>query len=429
MPENSGSDDPPASVSTAPHGIIGGERNLAEIREYDFKQIFSRNMKPKAGNIDFLGARASNAGDAFHEIWAMRKALELLDPESRLVCLTVEGIPAASSGENNRSWDGVDCALFYGESEEDPFDRIEIVQLRYSPTAPEKNWTLGRLTRNTKQRGNNSVARRLADAFNGIIKECGLNYEDARKTVTISLVTNQSISPSLADIVKRISDGKMDSEQAEKLRKATGLPKTKPRLFCECLDLKGGERSRAELETDVTRKIGKMIDTDARDTSSRILMEVNKRMLPEGRGERITRITVESWFRRRLVVRTVSMRGETGKPRRISSRGPVASGLAEAVRNSGLVCFHGGGGHGKTSVVQGLEALLPGSKVVLYDCYGAGGYRDPSRYRHRPREAFTQLSNELAPQDENAFSVSGTEHRRPRCHKNLFEGAWNRRRS
>ncbi len=352
-------------------------------------------MKPKAGNIDFLGARASNAGDAFHEIWAMRKALELLDPESRLVCLTVEGIPAASSGENNRSWDGVDCALFYGESEEDPFDRIEIVQLRYSPTAPEKNWTLGRLTRNTKQRGNNSVARRLADAFNGIIKECGLNYEDARKTVTISLVTNQSISPSLADIVKRISDGKMDSEQAEKLRKATGLPKTKPRLFCECLDLKGGERSRAELETDVTRKIGKMIDTDARDTSSRILMEVNKRMLPEGRGERITRITVESWLGVGWSSGLFPCEARLETAENLIERS-VASGLAEAVRNSGLVCFHGGGGHGKTSVVQGLEALLPGSKVVLYDCYGAGGYRDPSRYRHRPREAFTQLSNELA---------------------------------
>ena len=34
-------------------------------------------------------------------------------------------------------------------------------------------------------------------------------------------------------------------------------------------------------------------------------------------------------------------------------------------------------------------------KSFLYDCYGAGTYRDPSRYRHRPLEAFTQLSNEL----------------------------------
>ena len=364
-------------------------------------------MKPKAGNMDSLGARASNAGDAFHEIWAMRKALELLDPESRLVCLTVEGIPVANPSENNRSWDGVDCALFYGESKEGPFDRIEIVQLKYSPTAPEKMWALGRLKRNTKQEGNNSVARRLADAFNGIIKECGLNYEDARKTVTVSLVTNQSIAPSLVDIVKRIRGGKMDSGHAEKLREATGLPKTKLRLFCECLDLKGGERSRAELETDVTRKIGQMIDTDARDASSRILMEVTRRMLPEGRGERITRITVESWFGvgRSSGLFPCEARLETAE--NLIERS-VASDLAEAVRNrkNRLVCFHGGGGHGKSSVAQGLETLLPpGSKVVLYDCYGAGSYRDPSRYRHRPRKAFTQLSNELARKTRAPFLV------------------------
>ena len=52
---------------------------------------------------------------------------------------------------------------------------------------------------------------------------------------------------------------------------------------------------------------------------------------------------------------------------------------------------------GKTVVAQGLEPLLPpGSKVVLYDCFGGGEYRDPSKYRHQPLEAFTQLSNELA---------------------------------
>ena len=99
----------------------------------------SANMKTKAGKIDFPGARASNAGDAFEEIRAMGKAPEPLDPESRLVCPTVEGIPAASSGENNnRSRGGADCALFHGESEEGPFKRTDLVQLKYSSSAPER---------------------------------------------------------------------------------------------------------------------------------------------------------------------------------------------------------------------------------------------------------------------------------------------------
>lgn len=69
---------------------------MRESGEYDFEQVSSRNMKPKAGNMDFLGSPASNAGDMFHEIWMLRKALELLDPGSRLVCLTVE------TGEESR---------------------------------------------------------------------------------------------------------------------------------------------------------------------------------------------------------------------------------------------------------------------------------------------------------------------------------------
>lgn len=77
-------------------------------------------MEQKAGNIDFPGALASNAGDAFHEIWVPIKAPELLDPTPRLTSLTVEVVPEANANRNNRSWDGVDCTPCHGESEEGP---------------------------------------------------------------------------------------------------------------------------------------------------------------------------------------------------------------------------------------------------------------------------------------------------------------------
>ena len=100
-------------------GIIRQKRKFAEIREHDFKEIFG-NMKQKAGNIDFPGALASNAGDAFHEIWVLVKTPDLLDSTSRLTSLTVGGIPEANANRNNRSWDGVDCTPCHGESEEGP---------------------------------------------------------------------------------------------------------------------------------------------------------------------------------------------------------------------------------------------------------------------------------------------------------------------
>ena len=343
----------------------------------------------------FLGARASNAGDAFHEIWALRKALELLDPESDLVLLTVEGVGNPSKTTDNTQWDGVDCALYYGETEDGPFDRVNLVQLRYSVTAPNRRWALGRFTQTSSSRKNNSLARRLATAFNEATK--GMSFDEIRKRINVSLVTNQPVSPSLEKLVKQISNGMMNSQGAEKLRKAAGLPKRKLKLFCERLTLKGNEKSRADLNTDVVRKIYEMIDTDVGSTLAGLKMKIGEQMLPEGRGSHgITRATVESWFN---VGQTTALFPCEARLEKIEDpiNRDVSVELADAVKNYGLVCFHGGGGHGKSTVAQELESLLPsGSKVILYDCYGAGTYRDPSRYRHRPLEAFTQLSNELA---------------------------------
>lgn len=61
------------------------------------------------------------------------------------------------------------------------------------------------------------------------------------------------------------------------------------------------------------------------------------------------------------------------------------------------VCLTGGGGCGKTTALRQIENLLPeGSVMVVFDCYGKGSYLDSGSLRYRPREAFLQLSNELA---------------------------------
>lgn len=340
----------------------------------------------------FLGARASNAGDDFHETWALRKALELLDPRSDLVKLTVEGVDAPS---NNRRWDGVDCALYYGKKENGPFDHVNLVQLRYSVATPNKRWTKGQFMKNSSKRSNNSLARRLAAAFDEATR--GMSFDKIRESVSVSLVTNRPISPSLEKLVKQIGEGQAKPIDAEELSDATGLSKKKSKLFCERLILKGDEKSRVDLDVDVVRKIYDVTDTDVSSTVAELRMRIHQQMLPEGKSSHgITRATVESWFNVGQATALFPCEASLEKVENLINR-DVGVKLADAVKNHGLVCFHGGGGHGKTTVAQGLESLLPsGSKVVLYDCYGGGTYRDPSRYRHRPLEAFTQLSNDLA---------------------------------
>jgi hypothetical protein len=64
---------------------------------------------------DYRGARGANAGDDFHELWALRQALALLDHDTGLTAVAVEGLRAEDeNGTPRDTWDGVDCTLYYG---------------------------------------------------------------------------------------------------------------------------------------------------------------------------------------------------------------------------------------------------------------------------------------------------------------------------
>ena len=68
------------------------------------------SMNDTTFTIDYSGARGSNTGDEFHELWATRQALRLLDTTTGLTAITVEGMTVAE--RQDRVWDGVDCAAF-----------------------------------------------------------------------------------------------------------------------------------------------------------------------------------------------------------------------------------------------------------------------------------------------------------------------------
>lgn len=65
--------------------------------------------------IDYRGARGSNTGDDFHELWATRQAIRLLSNEDGLKEIAVEGIGFRDEADLPRDrWDGVDCTLYLG---------------------------------------------------------------------------------------------------------------------------------------------------------------------------------------------------------------------------------------------------------------------------------------------------------------------------
>ena len=119
--------------------------------------------------FDFAGARGSNAGDEYHELWAVRQALRLLDENTPLSAMTVEGLRVEDG--TGAFWDGVDCTLFYKGDSSSTAARVELQQLKYSAANPAAPWTVARLA--TGRGGNvaSSPIRKLANAYKKITEK------------------------------------------------------------------------------------------------------------------------------------------------------------------------------------------------------------------------------------------------------------------
>lgn len=341
---------------------------------------------------EYLGARASNTGDDFHEWWALRLALQLLEPDTSLVAVTVEGVNL--DDENSpmlTEWDSVDCGLFYGGHTIEQAEKVVIEQLKYSASTPEKNWTVSELTSSKSKSSNNSIIKGLADSFTAILK--ARSDLIGAGALTIRLVSNRPIG---IDLQKSLSD--FNNKKHETLRVASGLNKTNFKKFIKLFDFSDcGTGSRFEQEESAINEIlaltlsadwGFVLDLKDR---------IHKLMLPEATGSYITRETVLTWMN------VSDPRALFPCPPRLKAvENPINRNAAVAIQTAMVngdqfICLHGEGGSGKTTVLKQVEYLLPeGSVMITYDCYGAGTYMDSEAYRHRPKDAYLQLINETS---------------------------------
>ena len=342
--------------------------------------------------MDFKGAPASNAGDDYHELWVTRQAIRLLDVRSDLTAIAVEGVSLPdAAGELPSTWSGVDCTLYFGGTTASDANRVEIVQIKYSTTHPQRAWTVSRLVEGGKRR---SVLSKLAKAWKAIAKH---RPTDARTLVT--LVSNQPVHRNLAHAVQRMATTKAPpaSDTPEgRLARVAGLGTQELRAFASSLSFKCGAGSRLALEEDVLRSISDWTDSHLRHVVTDLQDFVRRRMMPDAIGQLINRESV-------LVHLGVSDESALFPcPADIEAvESPVLRAAvrdaAQTLQKKKYVCLHGQAGVGKTTALQEIESTLPERSIMLrYDCYGAGRYLDPSALRHRTKDAFLHLTNELA---------------------------------
>jgi hypothetical protein len=350
---------------------------------------------------DYGGARGSNAGDQFHEFWALQQILALLKPKSRLTAVTVEGIPFAGPADlpDAPTWDGVDCALFYGGRTLDSANKVELVQLKYSGASPKGPWTVARLCENSKTKGNNSVLRRLADDFS----QARARLKPGALLVS-RLVSNQPAGADMLSLLPGWTDAlgadqlAKRTEDHRKVTQACGLKGEPLAEFLNCLDLTGcGSVSRFGLSEDITRDVISLIGDDVRLEVGHLHAQVRTLMLPERAHDVVDQDKLLTWFglggRQGLFPCEAAFEALGDSIQRTAAL-DVRNRLIEGSR---LVLVHGDGGSGKTTLIHQLSAGLPeGSVLVAYDCYGAGRYMDSDDRRHLPERAFLQIINEVA---------------------------------
>lgn len=350
---------------------------------------------------DFRGARASNTGDDYHELWATRHALRLLDPRDPLQALAVEGLAAIDEASAPATtWDGVDCALYHGGRNAGAADRIVLEQLKYSAANPNASWTVARLVQGEKP--GESVLNRLARAWSGI------QALGAKRPVEVRLVTNQQIAPALEAAKAALEAGGIavprerpgrDAADTARLAFAAGLSKADLSRFAASLRFEGGTGSRFAIEEKLLGEMAGWTDLELQQAVAELRRFIRDRMRPEFTGALITRESV-------LLGLGVSSMGalfpcppEIKRVAQPVPRASVAEAAGRLLGSSQRICLHGPGGIGKTTALQQIEAALPAnSLMVTFDCYGGGSYLDSDALRHRPADAFLQLTNEIATQ-------------------------------
>jgi hypothetical protein len=376
---------------------------------------------------DYRGARGSNTGDDFHELWATRQAIGLLNAEGGLEALALEGTLEPGAAD---TWDGVDCTLYFGGDGAASAERVRLEQLKYSGSSPDTAWTVARLTyvrppanatesgkeptgkprarKGSKQGtpsgrvvGDGSVLSRMAKAWAEM-----RTLRPGKSPPEVALVTNQPIAPELKAAFERAAvdpsttpptpSGPDEPDEAKLLR-ASGLTPEDFRKFAACMDLVSGTGSRFVLEDRVLRAMAEWSDDDARADTLVLRQFVRERMLPEHDRSPITREGVMlhalgASDRYALFPCPLHLKLTDKLVRRAA-----VEQASRLLATEQFLCLHGEGGSGKTTALRQIEDDLPdGSVMVTLDCYGGGRYLDPAELRHHPGDAFTQLANEVA---------------------------------
>jgi len=335
--------------------------------------------------------RFSRDGDQFHYLWAARRCLGLLAPDSGLIAVSIEGASPreVEAGDPVAAGEKViDIAEYYGSEEIEKASFVRYLQLKHSTQYPNDNWVPSGLKKTIKG---------FSDRYRELERRFGA--ENLKGRFNFGFVSNRPILPSFLETIEDIISGVATCHPGNltKLKEFTSLNDLQLKSFCHLLKFEG-RHQRYRLQRDVLgQEIKGYLVGDDVDAPVRLKELVTRKALSESAQHptitksdvlRALNATEDRLFPAPLRIESA----DTSIPRAQES-----DLVARIMESSNPVIIHATGGVGKSILSQRIAAHLPeGSVSIIYDCFGNGEYRRLGSPRHRHKDALVQIVNELA---------------------------------
>ncbi|GBQ30738.1 NACHT domain-containing protein [Gluconacetobacter azotocaptans] len=327
--------------------------------------------------------RTSRDGDQFHYLRAARLCLEILRFGTSLVAITIEG--TSPDEEITDGLNVIDLALYHGSTAPGSASQIAYRQFKHSTLHAAEEWT---------DSGFKKTLKGFAARYEKLVESYGA--EDVGKRFSFEFETNRPIAATVFEALSDLAEGQ-ESKRSAYFRRELPLTGSALQNFAKLVHLMPSVPDYLTQRSLLEQGLGTYLPDSDKDAPLKLKDLVTRKATTE--FERNPQI------RRQDVLDAIDAREHSlfpapsliEIPQQIVAREQLPSIAAAIIASADPIIIQAEGGVGKSVTATTLARQLPsGSFGFVYDCFGNGGYRSASEYRHRPQDGLVQLVNEMA---------------------------------
>lgn len=245
-------------------------------------------------NIDKV--RYSRAGHDFHLLWTARRSLQLLNPKSDLVGVSIEGISPEEEIKDEKGLLSIDTAEYYTSEDINEARKIKYFQLKYSTLGSTKKWTDATISPRHKGKSKGTL-NSFTKKFKENIDKYGVDFVLSK--YEYYFVTNRPIDANIKKLLElnkknKLEDGNEEfTKEIKKIYKRfledSELIKEEFHYFLLIFDFLDTEDTRYYQQQKLNQEINDFIPSFDIDVSIKLKELINSRAMPEYENDPVIR--------------------------------------------------------------------------------------------------------------------------------------------